>query len=312
MSEPIKDDQGDFDDPATARAAAPAKAKEVEKPRLLPRLVAAAEKYGISPDEIESCGTNQELSLLIDHERREQQAIRRQSMGGGGNPKDRVAPVSPPPPPSPPTEEDPKFQFLDEKENYDPALTKELKAIIKRLNAAEKKGDDDRVEALKKELAEARAEINGIKAANDPIQLRANAYMAQFPEFFGSPVVSGGGSTRQDYNVRNVVQYVFEKDSSGNMPHNTGNPEKDIAAAMKFLGLVKQQEPAKPGKNGKAASAADAWAESGQAEPTNRNGVDRSGVPGGRKAAVKKAAEKMAEMGYEPGDINDDPDDDDI
>lgn len=319
MSEPAKADQGDFDDAETARTAAPAKEKPAEKPRFLPRLVAAAEKYGISPEDIDACGSNQDLSLLIDHERREQASARRQSTGGGGDtsrtPSGRTAPTVTSPPPPPPVEEEIKFAHLDERDNYDPALTKELKAIIKRLNAAEKRGDDERVEELKRELSEARQEIRGLQAASDPIQIRANNYMAQFPKLFGAPVVNGRGSSRQDYNVRNIVQYVFEKDANGNEPHNTGNPERDIAAAMKFLGLSEPDAAPKPGANGhkrQVQSATDAWAESGQAEPTNRNGAARSGVPGGKKEAKKKVAEKMQEMGLEPGDIDDDPDDDEI
>lgn len=311
MSEPVRDDASDFDDAEAARAAVRKDEghKEPPRPKLLPRLVSAAERYGIAPDEIEACGTNQELSLLIDNERKEQAAAQRRSNRGGGDSQNGRDPRagSPPPPPPPPAEEEYEFAHLKESDGYDEGLVKELKRLGKLAKEAGKKGDGEREKKLEERIDRLEQELASERAANHPMQRRANAYFEKFPKLFGSPLATPGDGTAEGFKLKSVVDYVFWQDAQGNTPHNTSNPERDIAAAMKALGLA---EPAAEKPQGKAK--ADAWAEAGQAEPTNRNGQSRSGVPGGRREAVRKAAAKMQEQGLDPGDIDDDPDEDDI
>ncbi len=315
MSDPAKVqvDHSDFDDTETARTEARKDTahKEKPKPQLLARLVSAAEKYGIAPDEIEACGSNQELSLLIDNERKEQAAIQRRSnRGGGDSPNGRTTgAVSPPPPPPPPADDEYEFQHLKESDGYDEGLVKELKRLGKLAKAAGKKGDSERESKLEERIERLERELAAERAANHPIQRRANAFFEKFPKLFGAPLATPGDGTPEGFKLKSVIDYVFWQDAQGNAPHNTNNPEKDIATAMKALGYAEpvESEKAKGGK-----TKIDAWAESGQAEPTNRNGQSRSGVPGGKREATRKIAVKMEEQGYDPGDIDDDPDDDDI
>ena len=285
--------------------------KDQPKPRFHPRYLTEAHRLGIPPGEIEACANNSELRELVEYERRavaEEQrsqaaaAQQRQTRAdsGGAAPKphlnqnqDQVD-----------DEEDWKFEDDEVEEMLDPKIKKELKRLGKATKLS--KADRELMKTLQEQLEEARAEIAAMKANSDPKVQLAISTFAKYPALFGDGRPADG--TPEAIRQKMTMDYIFgAMKASGEF---TGDPAKDIPKAVAVLFPAHTQAAAPPAAKDKS-SRVDQWNDSAQLTPTNRNGADRTGKPGGRGAAARKVAEKRRELGLIPDDFDDDIDFDD-
>lgn len=322
-AEPGKEVVNDDDDFAAAPtngtppASPPPPPAPPPKPRFPAPMIREAERLGLSDADIESCETTAELRDMIQVE---QNAARLKSEERLGKTKSRepAPPASPPPPPPP--EEEWKFDTDLEADGYDAKVVNELKKLGKAVLKAKKTGDKDERDEI---IAELQQRIERIESRNHPLVKRGRAAVAKYPNLFGSEFDEDGNPPEDsDERARygRLMKYLFVPFNDEGSIRATGNPEQDVAAAVKKL--FGQDTPgATPAPTPQPAPAAPAkprtetWATSGQGEPTNRNGTDRTGKPGGEKEAKKKVRAKLRGMGFpvDPdGDDDGDLDDDEI
>lgn len=317
--------QGDKKTPAAPKSEPAAK-------KFPSRLVAEAESFGFTPEEIQEYESAQDLRDAVRHEqlkvaRQQEQRVGRAEGGGGRSAAAEVATVEPGKPAAPAAakaeEEDWKFEDDLEAEGYDPKLLKEIKRLGKLVIKAEKKGDDEKVKALEAKIAGLEGYIQKVETRNNPLVKRANAMFAKFPNLFGDNFDEDGrppANSAEAFRYQSTLDYLLKPIDDSGKTRYTGNPEKDIAAAVKFLFGVELpgEEPAAP-KKAPASPGSPAtvdrlavWRGGTQATPTQRNGAERSGVPGGDQGAAKVVNGYLKAKGLPTDDALGDDSDDDI
>lgn len=310
-----RNDDDDFDDGSETPTPKPKPAAQQQATtpsKFHPRFVREAEKYGISQEDIDACKDNAELRELVEFERREVETQSRQTGRGGDRPQPTQTATSPPPPPPP----EPEWEI-----EHNEALGDEVKAELKKLgNAllkATRRGDKDRIEALENEIAEHKAELAKERQRNHPLVKRANKVMEKYTHIFATEEERDADpSSVYAANFERLNRYMFGKmKEQGKL---TMVPEKDIPFAIAHLfpgakPVGTDAPPATPGAKGSnGKTRAETWADAGTPPATHRNGAERSGKPGGARAAAQKVREFQRSQGIDAGDDSDDYDDDEI
>lgn len=309
---PVFDDPLDEGDatPAPAAKAGEQKAapKQEQTSRFHPRFLKEAEKFGLAQEDIDACKDNAELRSLIEFERESVRAEQARQPGRGGErTQQQQQPASPPPPPPPPPPE-PEWSFEEAFDHVDPAIAKELKRLGKQLLKATKNGDKDRYDELKEEIAGLKAENEALRAQNSPVVRKINKVLAEYEHLFGTEEERDADPEgRLAMQFRWLDDEMKRRKEAGRL---TASVEKDLrdAIAKLFPGATagKDAQPA-PAKKTRV----EEWSDAGSHPATHRNGADRSGKPGGKKAAVQKVKEFKREQGIGDEDDADDLGDDD-
>lgn len=303
-----ENDDGPLDD-ETPPVAVP---KQPKPSRFHPRFLKAAEELGISDSDVEACNDNAELRGLIDFER---QSIQAEQSRNRNRPQDRQQqvqqPVSPPPPP--PAE--PEWAFGGDMSHVDPAIATELKRLGVALLKSTKKGDKDRIDELREEIAELKKENEAIRAKDSPGRRRIDRTLAKYESLFGTQDDrEAEPHGRLAMQFRWLDEYLTGQQEQGKL---TGSPEKDISAAIAHLfpgakPAGKEAPPEAQPKSNNGVSRQELWSDSGTPPTSRRNSVEQTGKPGGKKAAAAKIRAKMREDGYDSPDDSDPDDDEDI
>ncbi len=308
---------------------------EPVKPRFHPRLMQAAEDWGLSPDDIAGCETAQELKDLIKIETDLAYERRQKQMGtsGAGREGPRAGTAPDPEVPSSPKEEvaaieddfEAIFEQLKTAKGYDAELMDSLKKVGKEVAGLRKNSNPAKLEKIEKELEEARLTIQQLIASNNPVAKRAQAVVAKYTSLFGDDFDQYGNPPEGTDERERYDMLVTRVRKMHEAKKGTGIPEKDIPAAIAALwpgvkagaaAAADDDEPPPPPRKvvppkAKGTTRIDEWNDSGQAPATNRNGADRSGVPS-EKDAVGVVAKKLKERGIDPGTIPDAEDLDDF
>ncbi len=309
---PREDDDGPLEEGTPAAASNAPKPAGQPKSKFNSILLRDAERVGMSQQEIDECENNSELRSMIVHMRKMAQDQHTRQPGRGGD-RDTVPQTTASPPPPPAAE--PEWELGQGSDVLGDEIKAELKRLGGHLLKATKKGDKDRVEALEEEIAELKAEREREKFKNSPFMRKVNRVLAKYEALFGTEEEREENPTgRKAQQFRWLDEAMTEKKKQGKL---TGDVERDLQTTIAQLfpgaesGGTDAAPAPRPAKPASTQTRAEAWSDAGTPPASHRNGAERAGKPGGKRAAAAKIREKLREDGYDTGDDSDDLDDED-